>query len=478
MTFTEPDLTLPGLFSLPDSPAKTSPSQAVAAAWVKARARACTGRSTVSWLSSLPLGFSSKTSLDSCRPHAPAPETDAAATPTAPAKPTRSKGGACERQCIDRHGGVMGAVLGSLAERGYGFAYRVLDARYFGVPQRRRRVFIVGHLGGTGAAPAQVLLEPEGVQGDSAAGSEARQGVAITARERVAGGGRAVGFHLTQDPISGDEITPAMTAGNGQGCATIGVAVGVLGNQSHTLTAEGFDASEDGSGRGTPIIAFDHLAGPTSSGYASTEVTQTILAGGGALRGAGAVMYAAEHVTALDTQQGGADDNSAQGGHLVAYPMAVRGRQGGADLEIGKPGDPMFALRAGDGGSSRSQLIATALTTRAGATFDDQQIGQLVVGDPQSINENQRGELNLTDTAALSTGGGKPGQGYPAITDGVTVRRLTPIECERLQGVPDDWTDVEDASDSQRYRQMGNSVAVPVLTWTFRRLIDVAERVA
>src|SRR5690606_17287494 len=75
-------------------------------------------------------------------------------------------GGACWGECIARHGGVMGAVLGSLAERGYGVAYRVLDAQHYGVPQRRRRVIIVGRLGDTGAAAAQILLEPEGVPGD------------------------------------------------------------------------------------------------------------------------------------------------------------------------------------------------------------------------------------------------------------------------------------------------------------------------
>lgn len=59
----------------------------------------------------------------------------------------------------------FGAILGALGELGYGFAYRVLDAQYFGVPQRRRRVFVVGHIGGGWAAPAQVLFEPESVCG-------------------------------------------------------------------------------------------------------------------------------------------------------------------------------------------------------------------------------------------------------------------------------------------------------------------------
>lgn len=66
----------------------------------------------------------------------------------------------------------MGAVIGALAECGYGLAWRVLDASAFGVPQRRRRVFIVGNLGGTGHSSAEVLFEPESLRGDSQEGTE------------------------------------------------------------------------------------------------------------------------------------------------------------------------------------------------------------------------------------------------------------------------------------------------------------------
>jgi DNA (cytosine-5)-methyltransferase 1 len=77
---------------------------------------------------------------------------------------------------------------------------------------------------------------------------------------------------------------------------------------------------------------------------------------------------------------------------------------------------------------------------------------------------------------SLKVGGGKPGQGYPAVTDGMTVRRLTPLECERLQGFPEDWT--EGQADSHRYKQLGNSVAVPVFEWVGRRLVAVDREVA
>lgn len=67
----------------------------------------------------------------------------------------------------------MGAVIGALAEFGIPFSYRVLDASRFGVPQRRRRVFFVGHFGESWDAPVEVLLEPESVYGDFTQGDEA-----------------------------------------------------------------------------------------------------------------------------------------------------------------------------------------------------------------------------------------------------------------------------------------------------------------
>ena len=80
----------------------------------------------------------------------------------------------------------MGAILGSLGDLGYWWAYRVLDAQWFGLPQRRKRVFIVGHIRDR-TAPAKVLLEPEGCEGDSAQSKAEGQEATCTASETAKG---------------------------------------------------------------------------------------------------------------------------------------------------------------------------------------------------------------------------------------------------------------------------------------------------
>ena len=116
----------------------------------------------------------------------------------------------------------LGAVLGSLGDLGYGFAYRVLDAQFFGVPQRRRRFFLVGHLGEPWTAPAEVLFELEGGIGDSAQGGQAGQGITGSASDGARG------------------FEPVCATGH---------------THTHTLTASAAKlASEDGTGRGVPIV--------------------------------------------------------------------------------------------------------------------------------------------------------------------------------------------------------------------------------
>lgn len=174
-------------------------------------------------------------------------------------------------------------------------AWRILDAQHFGVAQRRRRVFVV-FCPGTGRDPAAVLFEPAGGAGDSAPGRGAGEDVAPTLSARTRGGGGLgtdfdldgglivataeeaegvsltaacgekginnqtplIAFHMRQDPDSGRVAPPLDTY-----CNSVGVAC-VTGQRTHALTAEGFDASEDGTGRGAPLVG---------DGYAVRRIT-------------------------------------------------------------------------------------------------------------------------------------------------------------------------------------------------------------
>ena len=275
------------------------------------------------------------------------------------------------------------AVLGDLDDLGYGVAWRVLDAQWFGVPQRRRRVFLAGCLGdGAAWLPAQVLLEPESGGGHPAPGRQTGPDVAGTV------GSRAGGARTTDLDGHGAYVVSTLQGG---------------GRRGHRVDAEG-----------------------------------------------------------------------AVGGHLVTVPVAVRGRDGGGRIEAGEPGDPAFTIRTPGGGSSYPMVAHTLTGEGFDASEDGTGRGTPVV------------PVFAPLTAGASTGPGVNTAGRRMEDDwnlagaGPAVRRLTPRECERLQGFPDDWTrwlaDGSEQSDSARYRELGNAIAVPVPTWITRRLVDAEDR--
>jgi DNA (cytosine-5)-methyltransferase 1 len=299
-------------------------------------------------------------------------------------------------------GRALGAFLGGLAKLGYGFAYRVLDAQYFGVAQRRARVFVVGYLGDWRRAAA-VLFERESLLGNPAPRREAGKGVAPTISARPSGGG-GLGTDFDCD---GGLIT-------------------------HALRAEGFDASEDGTGRGTPLVPVAFSIMPMNSGKdykaRETDIAQPIMAGG---------------------PVGGN-----QGGDFIVDPVPFDTTQITAPANYSKPkaGDPCHPLAAG----AHAPAIAFGWqnSARQGA----------------SASASVTPTLDKSKTPAIACNG---------------VRRLTPRECERLQGFPDDYTLVpyrnKLASDGPRYKALGNSMAVPVMRWIGERIgmvESVTERAA
>lgn len=316
----------------------------------------------------------------------------------------------------------FGAILGGLGELGYGFAYRVLDAQNFGVPQRRRRVFVVGYLGDWRRAAA-VLFERHSLSGHPAPRRETRKDVAPTISARTRGGG-GLGTDFDCD---GGLIA---STGNTAHCLN----AGGMGRQdyetetliAHSLRAEGFDASEDGTGRGTPLVpvAYDttHITSPGNwsnpkPGDPCHPVTATahvpLLAFTSKDHGADA----GDISPTLRSM--GHDGSHANGGGQVAVAFAIQERAVSENLANGPQG--------------KGYQADCAYTLEA---------------------------RNKVQAVAASA-----------------VRRLTPRECERLQGFPDDFTLVphraKPAADGPRYKALGNSMAVPVVRWIGERIAAV-----
>src|SRR5579883_1745423 len=379
-------------------------------------------------------------------------------------------------------GRTFGAFLGMLVELGYGIAYRILDAQYFGVPQRRRRVFVVGHLGDWCRAAA-VLLERQGLCRDTPARRKTRQGVAALTADGVgtcgADDNQAQAGHLipfggnnTTGPINiatacnahgGSmrmdfetetfcvEVEPPLLAGANRtgGDRFPGMSVDTCGSLiAHTLRAEGMDASEDGTGRGVPILPVAFSC-KDSGADATEDVAPTMRAMG----------HRESHPNA--------------GGQLA---VAFRGfaQDGFVPDEIAPP------VLASDGGTVGPPVVFESRFARNGRGAPD------VIAPPLKAQ----------------SGGSGRGDGAPLLATSFAVRRLTARECERLQGLPDDYTLIPNyrkklradevsemaaylgipldearrlgaTPDGPRYKAIGNSMAVPVMRWIGRRIQEI-----
>jgi len=259
----------------------------------------------------------------------------------------------------------FGSFLGALGQLGYGFAYRVLDAQHFGVPQRRRRVFVVAHSSGDSRRAAEVLFEPESLRGNS-----------------------------TKSRKTGQDTAQCLTTGTGcrydPNTETL-IPVMYQNNQTDARLKE------------------------------ETRTSQTVLArwgtGGGNTPLVGQPIALAENIIGRQPGNGGNHDGYTVGGPM--YTLNATGVHGVAH--------PAHAFNHQSGGDMRG--------------IDLREYPQLQAYQQTSV------------------------------LHGMAVRRLTPTECERLQGFPDGYTNImPNTPDGPRYKALGNSMAVPVMRWIGSRI--------
>jgi len=324
--------------------------------------------------------------------------------------------------------------LTAMGKIGYGFAYRVLDAQYFGVPQRRRRVFVVGCLGDWRSA-ASVLFEPESLSGHPAPSREKRQRVAPTVS--------------TGAPFS--------RTGNSRVEADALVTYALPGNWIGRKPENGGNQVEPFVELSPCQTATDvHAVSYTSSSFGGYhEGVGTVRASGGDLGGGSETL-------AVTPKSGSHWDGD------FPHPTLTQSAKGSGG--IGASNQEVFGGRG-------AGLVAKCLTTRTGSAYNPT--------DETLVPTKATGETTLSDvtmslTASYGAGGADLATKPMICTS--AVRRLTPRECERLQGFPDDYTQIswrgkepEDCPNGHRYKAMGNSMAVPVMKWIGERIKMVEE---
>jgi len=423
----------------------------------------------------------------------------------------------------------FGTFLGALGELGYGFAYRVLDAQHFGVAQRRRRVFVVGYLGDWRVAAA-VLFERESLQGNTKPSRKKREEVASDAERSL---GEAGIPRISNALCARDYKGARPEADQGAPLIIDRAAFNQGENAQYEPRIEEGETMSSLVARGPHAVAqpiaysFDALSSNSMkssnphSGCREVDVAKTLDTttpepsknqGGIAI----AQPISIDHQCNASTNQFGTLIKGGEGGtqQFVAQPIPIHdqatrfnGKRGdkqdgkGNGLGVGQEYDPCPTLTKGDR-HAVAQPFRKVRRAQSDSDFETWEkdetantlncfdVGDVrstnVVAQPIPINTmTMLGRPSDDKNPRMGLGIGNPGEPQNTLTKthshavatGMAIRRLTPKECERLQGFPDDWTKIpyrnkpaDQCPDGPRYKACGNSMAVPVMRWIGERI--------
>jgi len=306
----------------------------------------------------------------------------------------------------DFHEALM--ALADSGARDLGWA--VLNAQYFGVAQRRRRVFTVADFRAERAG--EILFDPEGVRWHPAACREA------------------------------GPITPALTAR--------GAGVSRTGNERTEVEFLVCGALTTGVCRPDDNKAqAGHVVVCNTEGIAGTMCAKWAKGTGGP---SGDEFQNLVVTHALTARHDSSEDGTGRGLPLVFQPRFARNGRGEPDSIV-----PCLTAQAGESGKGDAAPVLLAFSGKDDGRDVDELAPTLRAMNHDEGHANGGGQVAIAEADGV----------------GFIVRRLTPLECERLQGFPDGWT--EGQSDAKRYHQLGNAVCVNVMEWIGQRIVAVWE---
>ena len=391
------------------------------------------------------------------------------------------------------------AILGDQ----FSLAWRVLDAQYWGVAQRRRRIFLVADFGGL-TAP-KILFEQERLPGDPAEGQDQGKGVTAAAGNSSADSGGSRVAEEKQVDIFAVHIDQREETINLNGIS--GALMATTNLQMQTFVAEGMRKFESAEKK-EECLCLNDQGGERMD--VSVDITATLRAGMsghpplvmGIQQGSAGTEEIPDPALTEEAETGGNNqqilfenhgiDARYTGPHEVAPTMSARYGTGGNNVPLVSDMPESYCIagniidrevqNGGNGLGCQPDISYTLTSADRHAVFSRQRSDEFLqnrVTATQSARQhkdatdlvcepyqNTVGTIGYTDHKGINNQ--YVNEDKCIVENRKLIRRLTPLECERLQGFPDHWTDIPGASDSARYKALGNSVAIPCVDFVLR----------
>ena len=364
----------------------------------------------------------------------------------------------------------FGSFLGGLGELGYGFAYRILDAQWCrthghprAVPQRRRRVFVVGCLGDH-IGPAKVLFESESMLRYSAKSKATRKGTAADVEEGVGSGGDGGVPSSRGEHLVFDESKPIYCGSDISASDTV--------TSKWQKQSGGPAGSECGLFVLQPVTAILFENHPNDSRITGPhDVAPSCVSRYGTGGGNVPLVIPIQDSRVIEKNQNGIG----VGNDVDPCPTVLQPYNIVFNDSNGKRKD-----RLNGGLYINKTEVSTSLTQAESDTKILTNVHAVAVAPIGCFKSGQGAKsrsIGYSETVSPTLPSNAGGNTAPSLVQTMQVRRLTPTECERLQGFPDGWTaipwkkkDAEDCPDGPRYKALGNSMAVNCMEWLGERI--------